>query len=270
MIPITAKKQFYLNKILRCAAQIRKNEGVRAVTLNRVTQETHISKTTFYKYFRSIEALLSDPMMESGEPTDTGATSMKEHLLELIVKNYRQKGIKAIHMGGIARDAGMQRASLYKYFSSKYDIAEYLLQYELEKGKEFLEYYRKENDDPVSMIELVLKFPLDAMKSRERTMLWMILVFHFLKSDRIRKMYQKLNKHSEMDMIQRFEAAKRKGIFPAGMDTGELIKLLLVISYGLILYQHIHPEDGISDSMIRLYSEKIFRSLRELPGDCQK
>jgi len=115
-------------KILEASKDIIETEGIHKLTILNIAKKCSISKRTFYEIFPSKGILINELKQE-----DNGIQIIDER--EAIIKKAREKfgqqGYSRIDMDAIAKAAGLQRATLYKYFKSKEELLEYSIEYEI-------------------------------------------------------------------------------------------------------------------------------------------
>lgn len=126
-------------QILTYSMGVIKDGGIRALTLESIAKNCHISRTTFYKHFGSMQSLISE-IHELDSDYDVHTT--KDRILLAAIDAFSKTPYPDIDIETIARAINMKRSSVYKYFSTKENLFEESLKMELENRKS---YYKSQN-----------------------------------------------------------------------------------------------------------------------------
>jgi AcrR family transcriptional regulator len=108
--------------IMQAAAQLFRERGYAATTVDQIAASAAVSKATLYRYFEGKEALraaLMDVLPEASDPLPQGA---RARLLEAARTLVEQHGIGATGVDEIAAAAGVSRGAIYWHFKNKNEL----------------------------------------------------------------------------------------------------------------------------------------------------
>jgi AcrR family transcriptional regulator len=80
---------------------------------------------------------------------------VKEKILETSLNLFFKYGIKAITMDDIAKEMGISKKTIYRFFKEKDDIVNQLSEIELQKNQLMMEEMRKQANDPIHEMILI-------------------------------------------------------------------------------------------------------------------
>ena len=78
--------------------------------------------------------------------------SKKKHIIGLVEKLMKQQGIKSLTMDEVARQAGISKKTLYKYFKNKEDLLAQVIHHQITVQNEKFVMPLKETTDPIEKL----------------------------------------------------------------------------------------------------------------------
>lgn len=121
-------------RILSYSVEALQSSGIKSLTLKNICQGCHISRSTFYLYFKSKSALIEE-IKETNCECDIPST--RENILLAAAEAF-SRGIYAdVDIETVAKAVNMKRSSVYRYFPTKDKLFEECLKMELENRREF-------------------------------------------------------------------------------------------------------------------------------------
>ncbi|MGN0484002.1 MAG: TetR/AcrR family transcriptional regulator [Lachnospiraceae bacterium] len=121
-------------KILDYAIDTIQTKGMKTLTLEAITKNCHISRSTFYQYFTSKKALIEEIRALH---TDLNTNTTKEEILLAANKAFSKHPYQDINLETIAEAVDMKRSSIYRYFPTKDSLFEESLKMELENRRAY-------------------------------------------------------------------------------------------------------------------------------------
>lgn len=106
------------NKILEGTKKIISEGGGNALSVKRIVKECKISNSTFYKYFSSKQALLNYLKDDTGEDNEE-LLSIREKIIAKVIEGFSNNSFDELDIDEIAKNAGINRSSVYRYFIQK-------------------------------------------------------------------------------------------------------------------------------------------------------
>ena len=80
---------------------------------------------------------------------------VKDKILETSLNLFYKYGIKAITMDDIAKEMGISKKTIYRFFKEKDDIVNQLSETELKKNQQMMDEMRKQANDPIHEMILI-------------------------------------------------------------------------------------------------------------------
>ncbi|MHB8073921.1 TetR/AcrR family transcriptional regulator [Desulfosporosinus fructosivorans] len=232
------RKQLNRDKILVCSKDIIESEGIHNLTILNIVKKCNISKRTFYEIFPSKKILINE--LKQG---DNGLQIIDER--EAIIKKAREgfskKGYYGIDMDEIAKAAGIQRTTLYKYFKSKEELLEYCVKYETEMIKRVAGKTLLNIENPAEVLE---KFITGFCKYVEKTYpstLFSEAYNQISYNKNIEEYTKDLHHFFVNSLISVLEAGVKKGIFRSDLDVEGIAVVTLAALHGLDYFSKINP-----------------------------
>lgn len=207
------------------------DEGYKALSINNIVKKCNISKTTFYKYFAS-KAQLLDTIRGMTESANDVMTQ-RDEILRKASEAFFQLGADEISMEAIARASGVNRSSLYRYFSGKEEILEYAVQYELKGREQLLLSLREQVSDPMEQLSRLIEISCDPAHQHYDTLMLVTSRYKLYKNKRIREYFNELVCHTARMVAEILENGKASGIFREDMDAGLMASVFLAAFNGI-------------------------------------
>jgi AraC-like DNA-binding protein len=98
--------------------------------------------------------------------------TQRDEILRKASQAFFHLGVDEINMEAIAKASGVNRSSLYRYFSSKEEILEYAIQYEIRGRKQLLLSLREQISDPVELIRELIEISCEPAHQHYDTLMW--------------------------------------------------------------------------------------------------
>ncbi|MCZ6412857.1 MULTISPECIES: multidrug efflux transporter transcriptional repressor AcrR [Enterobacteriaceae] len=111
--------------------------------------------------------------------TKQQALATRQHILDVALKLFSQRGVSATSLADIAQAAGVTRGAIYWHFKNKSDLFSEI--WELSEASIAdleIEYRAKFPDDPLSVLREILVYILEATAAEERRRLMMEIIYH--------------------------------------------------------------------------------------------
>lgn len=111
--------------------------------------------------------------------TKQQAQATRQHILDVALKLFSQRGVSATSLADIAQAAGVTRGAIYWHFKNKSDLFSEI--WELSEASIAdleIEYRAKFPDDPLSVLREILVYILEATAAEERRRLMMEIIYH--------------------------------------------------------------------------------------------
>lgn len=229
------KDELTKSKILAAAAEILKTDATGSFTVSDICSSCSISKTTFYKYFTSKEALIAYFQLPD----------KRALILEQAMNLMKEKGFDQVTMSDIAKASGMNRSSLYSYFSDISEVAKGILAKEFANITGFEEIMSDSRLDTSEKLSMFLDFHLSFLKNKENLRLALELL-------------QKCNTCQDIkegfDRIESLSIANLKKVIEMSMpDKADFAdtyaSMLCIFTYGIAIYSFLHPDSPIVESI---------------------
>lgn len=111
--------------------------------------------------------------------TKQQALETRQHILDVALRLFSQKGVSATSLADIAHAAGVTRGAIYWHFRNKSDLFNEIWELsESDIGDLEIEYRAKFPGDPLSALRELLVYILEATVTEERRRLMMEIIFH--------------------------------------------------------------------------------------------
>jgi len=225
--------------ILKGALIILAERGFKALKVDNVVRESKISKTTFYKHFRSKKELVEAIRAEKNLGMDI--VSQRDEILNKASHAFFRLGVDEIDMDSIAKASGISRPSLYRYFSSKEELLEYAVQYELKSRHALLKLIEEETQDPIMQFELLVKISCEPTHEYYGTLMLVTSRYKLYKNEKIKECFYKLVDDTIEIIEGIFEKGKKQGKFRDEVDSHTMAVMFLAL-YNGIEFNHEHDK----------------------------
>lgn len=225
-------------KILECAKDIIKTEGIAKLTVSNLAEKCRLSKRTFYELFPS-KKILIDQLKQEGD--DVQIIDERETIIENARREFAQHGYNRIDMDEIAKAAGLKRATLYKYFKSKEEILEYCIEQETEMIKRVAGKILTNFENPVEALEEYITGYCNYIGGSYPSTLFSEaynLITHNKKVDKCSKDVHHFFVNSFINIL---EVGIKNGIFRSDLDVEGTAVVVLAALNGLDFFSRINP-----------------------------
>lgn len=234
------------SNILAAAAEILETDAAGSFTVSDICSRCAISKTTFYKHFASKEALIASLQLPD----------KKTRILEQAMNLMKEKGFDHVTMSDIAKASGMNRSTLYGYFSDISAIAKGILTYEFAKRTGFEEIMNDSRLNTQEKLSSFLDFHLSFLKNKEN---------HRLALELLQKCNSNQDIKEGFDRIEGLSIANLKKVIEMSLPdqaafANTYASLLCIFTYGIAVYSFLHPDsqivEGIKQHAVELILNK--------------
>lgn len=226
------KKDSNREKILKCANQIIKSEGIRAVNVSKIVDACKISKSTFYKYFSSKEDLISNIKDESNVDDET-FFSMRQIIIQKAITEFSNNAFHTIDIETIAKAVGLKRTSIYSYFSNKEELLEVSFQYELTNRKRFNQLMKNSPFDPIRYVEKILEYGVSFSTNKYNNLMLRNILYYSSVNEKIKKIWDETYECTLEIIEEYFNRGKREGIFREDIETKTISQIILSCWLGI-------------------------------------
>lgn len=223
--------------------EILAEQGYRALSIGNIVKRCGISKTTFYKHFASKGELLERIRFLSESETDV--MTQREEILLKASQAFFQMGVDEISMEAIAKASGVTRSSLYRYFSSKEEILEYAIQYELKGRKQLLLSMREQMDDPLEQIAKLIEISCEPVHQHYDTLMLVTSRYKLYKNKRIHEYFDELVLYTTQMVEEILVHGVKIGAFREDLDPKLMASVFLAAFNGI---DFNYPQDAACDA----------------------
>lgn len=224
-------------RIIDQAIHILEDKGFTALNICNIVKKCNISKTTFYKYFSSKDELLET--IREHKENNADVITRRDEILNKASEAFFRLGVEEIDMDSIAKASAISRPSLYRYFSSKEELLEYAVQYELKKRQASLLSIKSETDDPRKQLEILLNIGCDATHQHYDSLMLITCRYKLYKNERIKKYFNELVSSTIEMIADILEKGKEKGVIKNDIDSSLMSTIFLALFNG-ISFNHEH------------------------------
>lgn len=220
------------SRIIEEALNILSGEGFKALNIDNIARRSNISKTMFYRYFASKEKLLDAIREHKMNPTEV--ITQRDEILKRASQAFFKLGSEEIDMDSIARASGINRASLYRYFSSKEELLEYAVLYEIKNRQNILSDIKNKTDDPVEQFSMMLELTCNPSHQHFDTLMMVTSRYKLYKNEKIKEYFNTLIQDTIHTIADIFQDGIQKGVFREDIDTHMTAIMLLSLFHGII------------------------------------
>ncbi|VYT83165.1 multidrug efflux transporter transcriptional repressor AcrR [Metakosakonia massiliensis] len=111
--------------------------------------------------------------------TKQQAQETRQHILDVAMRLFSQQGVSSTSLADIAQAAGVTRGAIYWHFKNKSDLFSEIWELSESSISDLeTEYRAKFPDDPLSVLQEILVYILEATVVEERRRLMMEIIFH--------------------------------------------------------------------------------------------
>ncbi|SDZ10501.1 transcriptional regulator, TetR family [Proteiniborus ethanoligenes] len=236
------KEYIYRQKILSCAKEILKADGEDALTISNIVQRCNISKSTFYNYFLSKEDLINH--LNSFSATDGLFVSGTRDLIIIkAIEAISIYGLKEINMDNIANLVGINRTTIYNYFSSKRELWESCIRYEINKQKKLMSSIIQTAKNPIKAIEEYVDY-LCNPQNKHINALIMISKYNYINNTKMQKWFSQIIDMRISFFTSLIKIGKQKGVFKNSLNPVSIANFFTVFLSGLIFTEASNLEEA--------------------------
>ena len=253
----------YKSRIWKSAEEIIKNQGFKHLTIANIVKKSKISNRNFYECYPSKEDLLEE-LRNSLQCSGIEIPDERKSILELAEAGISQYGFNNITLEKIAKSAGLNRGTIYKHFSDKYELLECCIEYQFSRLKSLMNMIYKDNEDkPEDFIRKYMEgycyFLNNSFESSIFTEAWS----HMNYRKNIRALTYDLQDHLRGLFQRCLETGISQGIFKKELNLNTVSDLMLIIYGGMaFLLGKAQNKSRISDEDMELLLNVIYSTLR--------
>ncbi|MCH3963677.1 MAG: TetR/AcrR family transcriptional regulator [Clostridium sp.] len=241
------------SKILKCSKKIINDCGIKFLSVDRIVKECRISKSTFYDNFYSKQKLLESLKMEADDKLEY--KPIKDKIVSAAIQEFSTNTFNETNMDIIAQKIGINRSSIYRYFSNKEELLEASVANEMKNRKKILGSIKNRKYDPIVFIEKYIEYFDSYANDKYTNLLFATMIYYSKDNQNVKESFGKLRKYSVDLLADNFEEGKRKKIFKKNFDSVLKAQMLFSVMAGM----HIHCPEKFSvvthDLLKMLYKE---------------
>jgi AcrR family transcriptional regulator len=256
----TNSKECVKKQIIEQAVEILINEGFKALNIDNIVKKCNLSKTTFYKHFNSKEALLEAVREQKNNNTDI--ITQRDAILAKASEAFFRLGVDAINMASIAKASGINRPSLYRYFSSKEELLEYAVRYEIKSRQAALTAIKDQTDDPQKQLELLLETTYNPSHQHYDTLMLVTSRYKLYKNRKIRKYFYELVQNTIEMLTGIFANGIATGLFKKEIDPHMMAVMFLALFNG-IGFNHEHDQINLPNDIKKSVFDLLKQFIKE-------
>ena len=156
-------------RIQAAAKRVFLEKGFSEAKISDIAAEAGISPSTIYLYFSGKKELFASLDIQHMADIRPEFERKREDICRIALKLFGEEGFERTTMDAIAEKAGLSKAALYQYCSSKEDLFLQVLQYYISSGFQGPDDTRHDNDDWREHLRTVAKSCLNNARSYERS-----------------------------------------------------------------------------------------------------
>jgi AcrR family transcriptional regulator len=244
------------DKVVKSAKEIIETDGIKFLTISKIVSRCKISRRTFYELFSSKEDLINELKLMSNDYQFP--SNIKNEIILKALHLFSQYGYIDTDMETIAASVGIKRTSIYAYFSSKEELLEHCIFYELEKRIEFTKTVSEKFSNPRDILREYINY--NCKYSNCPTSILMSLTRGFaLNNKRIEKAFDDFIDYRINKIIDVIEAGKSMGVFNHNLDSTKTAKVYVTMFNGLSQGPSIDLM-SIEDQLFKMFYAFLLRS----------
>lgn len=222
-------------RIIECAARMVKGGGVKGLSIAGIAKECRISKSTFYSHFASKVALL-ECLKAENEIDPAELHSVRDRLIARAIEELSNNTFAETDMEQIAKSAGINRSTVYRYFANKEELLIAGIRNELTNRVRVLERIKSEENDPLRFAERYMDYFNQYANNPYTNLLYATMIYYSKKNAAIRESFDHLREYTVRLLTDNFEAGKDKGLFKKDFDSFGYAQMFFSVMSGI----HIH------------------------------
>ena len=228
----------YREKIRTCAKNIIKTEGINQLTVSKLVKECSISKRTFYEIFPT-KSILIDHLIQ--EDNGLQIVDEREVIIRIAGELFSRQGFQNIDMDEIAKAAGLQRTTLYKYFKSKEDLLECCVERDAAMVKREAGKVLSNLEDPAATLINYITGYCSLITGPYSNTLFAVAWNQGLRNKKIEECSRDVHFFFVGSITNLLESGIEKGIFRKDLDVEGTAVVLLSALNGLEYFSNVNP-----------------------------
>ena len=255
------KHEMIKNRIIAAAKEVLNSEEGNSFTISDICKKCKISKNTFYKHFSSKKELIKY-LNNGAEHPEYGAENMTELIIENAKKLVFEKGFDNLDMNELAAMVGIKRTTLYSYFSSSAEIAQYILSNELKKREIFEQIVDGSCKDSIERLNSYIDYQLKLIDNEQITRLIIEMIAKASKNENIKNRLIGIESFTTNNLMEFIECGKEEQVFDSSLDSKINASLIYMLSYGITIYRYLHPNSDTLEKLKPYISSFIINGLK--------
>lgn len=256
------KDEYTKGRIAACARDIISWEGSEKLSVQNLAKKCRISKSTFYKFFPSKEALLKFLESDGDLSPVNGIQDVKGLISWNALEELSGKQSGTPAMRDIANAAGYKTSSLYHHFTNKTDLFHHILRTKLRDpasrhmsqtgahtdadvhadadvhtGMEM----GKEKGMDLQLLE-VLQNWIDILALPEYQTISVELIQGYFEDRKAKGHLPAIIEGLSENLERALEAGKQKGHVEKSVDIDAVTRLMTLMNYGLMIYTYLSED----------------------------
>ncbi|SDG27171.1 TetR/AcrR family transcriptional regulator [Desulfosporosinus hippei] len=252
------KKELSRKRILECAKIIIATEGIDKLTVLNLAKKCNISKRTFYEIFSS-KSILIDELKQEG--CRVPIIDEREVIIEKARERFAKKGYTRIDMDEIAKAAGLQRTTLYKYFKSKEELLEYCIEHETEMIKREAGRILLNVENPVETLKVYITGFCNYISNPYPNSLFSEAYNQLQYNKKIDQCSKDIHHFFVERFIIVLKAGIKSGIFRSDLDVKGVAIVVLATLNGLDFFSKIDPSLDIKVQIKNSVLDLLFNTI---------
>lgn len=237
------KEKNYKATILKSAEEIIKTQGFKCLTVSNIVQQSKISNRNFYECFSSKEELLAE-LTGMFRGVGIEIPNERKMILEQAEDGIAHQGFNNITLETIANAAGINRGTIYKHFSDKYELLESCIEYQFAKLKDIISMIYKANEEkPEEFIKQYIQGYGFSLNNSYESSLFTEAWSHLNYRPKIRSYVLDLQEHIRELFVQCLKTGMSQGIFKKDLKLDSITDFMLILLGGMPLYLAKEHED---------------------------
>lgn len=224
-------------KIMQCADEIIESEGIRALSVSKIVNRLKISKTTFYKYFSSRDALIIE-LKDRSNSKEADLYTIRDKIIQQAIEEFSKNTFDKIDIDTIAAAVGLKRSSLYRYFSSKEELLEASLKYEISNRMKLKEYFDSRAYDLVDFLKKLFEYTIVFYNKKYNSLMFYNALYYSKSNDKIKSILEDLWNQTIKLNEEVFERGKREGILKEEIESKVLARMVLSYIGGTAIFSY--------------------------------
>lgn len=259
-------KLVYRSKILNSALELVREEGIRKLTVANIVKRCGLSYRIFYQCYTAKEELLKE-IQDMYALEGIELPSEKQLILEKAEEGIARYGFGNITLDSIASAAGLNRSTVYKYFSDKYELLESCFEDQYVKTKVIIKtLYQNAAGNPEHFMWSYIENYSYFLNYSKDTSLYTEAWSHLKSRVRIRELTYELHDFVRQVLSTSIKEGVEKGIYKQDLDVEYMTEFLMITLSGMSVYMGNQQEgEQLSRKMIETILKVIMGQLKAAP-----